>query len=98
MGVFLTQEISDPIEVPVPVSHTPLAGLGTCAGGVLAGAEIRLTRQGQLEPGLGMEQVLADPALVDVLLNSALDGRTERIDFVRFHEPPGYGQRRRSPT
>ena len=89
-------EIPDPIEVPVPVCHIPPARFGPCARVVLVGAEIDLARQGQPEPDQGLKQFLAGLALFDVLPDHSLDGRTERIDFVRFHEPPGYG--RRPPT
>jgi len=55
VGVGQTQkilEIPDPIEVPVPVRRP-------CAGVVLVGTEIHLTRQGQPEPDQRVEQFLA---------------------------------------
>lgn len=47
---------------------------GPCAGVVLTVAEIRLTRQGQPEPGQGLEQFHASRALLAVLPDRARKG------------------------
>ena len=81
------------LDVSVPVCLIPPARFCLCAAIVLAGAEIDLARQGQPEPNQGLEQFLAGFTLFDEPPDRALDGRTELVDFVRFHKLSGYGRR-----